>query len=142
MRAPLPPYAILEFKTVRASPWMFPVALVCFSSSAWATNPGWPNTDAGADLSLPQNWPDDPDYGYLQLGTCPSGPDAGQLVWRPHDGYWNFWSFYPPDTQDPCGDPTYTPWTLGSTLNPSERQSMRGPGMSVDVGWTVTTGDP
>jgi hypothetical protein len=115
---------------------------VAIAPRAWAVNPNWPNLDAGTNpslLVLSQNWPDDPGYGYTTLQSCPNG---GPPVARPQGGQWNFWSFYPPDTPDPCGDPSVTPWSLSTTLLPAERAAMRGTGMSVDLAWTVTTGDP
>ncbi len=119
-----------------------PLALLA-APAALAVNPAWPNPEATRDqLALPQNWPDDPGYGYLYRDTCSSGPLKGQQVWRPQQGQWNLWGFYPPDTEDPCGDPNSMPWLLGKTLSPQERAVMRGTGMSADVAWTMTTGDP
>jgi hypothetical protein len=106
-----------------------------------AQNLAWPNTTATrAQLALPANWPDDPGYGYVTAGTCPSGPLAGQAIMRPQGGQWNLWGFYPPDTTDPCGE--NEAWTLGTTLTPSERTAMQGTGMSADVAWTMTIGSP
>ncbi len=117
-------------------------AAALVATSARAVNPAWPNPNATrADLALPQNWPDDPDYGYLTPGSCPAAPDAG-VVLRPQTGRWDLWGFYPPDTKDPCGDPNVRPWQLDETLVPSERASMKGSGMSADVAWTLTPGDP
>ncbi len=122
---------------------LFGIAVLAAARPARAVNPAWPNPNATrADLALPQNWPDDPGYGYLQQGTCTSGPLMGQTVWRPAGGQWNLWGFYPPDTVDPCGDPTVQAWTLDETLNTTERSTMNGSGMSVDVAWTMTIGDP
>ncbi len=106
----------------------------------------WPNPNATrADLALPENWPNDPSYGYLEQTTCPgAAPDAGVdggLVWRPKNGQWNLWGFYPPDTTDPCTPAAATPFSLAETLSPAERAAMHGPGMSADVAWTMTTGD-
>jgi hypothetical protein len=110
---------------------------------AAAVNPAWPNPNATrAQLALPQNWPDDPDYGYLVPGVCTSGPNQGKTVLRPQGGRWDLWGFYPPDTQDPCADPTLLSWSLDETLLPFERAAMQGSGMSEDVAWTVTPGDP
>ena len=122
---------------------LFGIAVLAAARPARAVNPAWPNPSATRDqLALPQNWPDDPGYGYLQLGTCTSGPLMGQTVLRPTGGQWNLWGFYPPDTVDPCGDSTVQSWTLDETLNATERSTMNGTGMSVDVAWTMTTGDP
>jgi MYXO-CTERM domain-containing protein len=122
---------------------VFGIAVLVAARPADAVNPAWPNPSATrAQLALPQNWPDDPGYGYLAQGTCTSGPLKGQTVWRPQGGQWNLWGFYPPDTVDPCGDPTVESYTLNETLSPQERSVMNGPGMSVDVAWTMTTGDP
>ncbi len=119
------------------------IAALLLAPRALAVNPAWPNAEATRDqLALPQNWPDDPGYGYLSKGTCSSGPLAGQTVWRPQGGQWNLWGFYPPDTKDPCGDPNVQPYVLSQTLSSQERQAMAGTGMSVDVAWTMTTGDP
>ena len=113
------------------------------AARARATNPNWPNPNATrAELALQQNWPDDPDYGYLRQEACPSGPSQGQLVWRPQTGRWDLWGFYPPDATDPCGDRSVLPWQLDETLSSSERQTMNGTGMSADVAWTMTPGDP
>jgi hypothetical protein len=119
------------------------IASLLVSVEALATNPNWPNNQATRELlALPQNWPDDPGYGYLYQATCPSGPMAGQIAWRPQSGMWNLWGFYPPDTVDPCGDPSVESWTLSKSLLAFERAAMNGPGMSADVAWTITTGDP
>jgi len=110
---------------------------------ALAVNPAWPNKSATrAQLALPSNWPDDPGYGYVAPGVCPSGPLKGQTVLRPQGGRWDLWGFYPPDTPDPCGDPSSIPWELSRTLDATERATMQGSGMSEDVAWTVTPGDP
>ena len=120
-----------------------PAALCLLALRAGAVNPTWPNPNASrADLALPQNWPDDPDYGYVAPGVCTSGPNMGKTVLRPQIGRWDLWGFYPPDTKDPCGDPTVQAWTLDETLVASERSTMQGSGMSEDVAWTVTPGDP
>ncbi|MHB1843752.1 MAG: S8 family serine peptidase [Deltaproteobacteria bacterium] len=116
---------------------------VLWAITARATNPAWPNPKAThADLALPENWPDDPDYGYVVLQPCPAGPLKGQPEWRPQAGRWDLWSFYPPDTVDPCGDPKSVGWKLSQTLEPSERQAMQGTGLSADVAWTRSPGDP
>ncbi len=122
------------------SPLLLPLLV---AAPALAVNPAWPNPNATrAELALPQNWPDDPNYGYVVKEVCPSGPLAGQTVLRPQRGQWNLWGFYPPDTEDPCGDPSVIGWQLGRTLLPEERQAMSGTGLSADVAWTMTTGDP
>ncbi|MHB8420606.1 MAG: S8 family serine peptidase [Myxococcales bacterium] len=112
-------------------------------SRTLAVNPAWPNPEATRDqLALPQNWPDDPGYGYLSRGVCTSGSLKGQTVWRPQGGQWNLWGFYPPDTKDPCGDPSVVPYSLQETLSQNELTTMHGTGLSADVAWTMTTGDP
>ena len=123
--------------------WLLGLSVLLAAPLARAVNPAWPNAAATrAELALPANWPDDPGYGYLSKTTCPSGPLAGQPVFRPQAGQWNLWGFYPPDTTDPCADPSVKPYVLSETLLPSERASMKGTGLSADVAWTMTTGDP
>ena len=66
----------------------------------------WPPAK-GADMTDPNNWPNDPGY----------------------QGFWNYWSWLPKQT------PGTKPYLDAD-------QKLGASGMSVDVGWTYTTGRP
>ncbi len=70
---------------------------------------GWPPpvTATPKDLAKPDNWPNDPGYGYSDSA----------------DGQWNFYSFMP---------------DVAKQVRTSEKSS----GMSIDMAWRLTIGDP
>ncbi|MEB2312034.1 MAG: S8 family serine peptidase [Sorangiineae bacterium] len=77
---------------------------------------GWPPPESATPdtLKLPENWPNDPDYGYV----------AGDAKTR-KTGQWELYSFIP--DRSPGAPP----------LSPGETSS----GMAVDMAWRLTTGD-
>jgi hypothetical protein len=101
---------------MRRSPFALFALLVVVGASRDASA-GWP-PPAGAtteQLKKPENWPNDPDYGPHKAGM-PDYTGTG--------GEWQKWS-----------------WTPVMT-NPSFRKSETATGMSADVAWTYTIGDP
>ena len=79
---------------------------------------GWPPApDATAEeLKAPANWPNDPDYGYA----------AAERASDRASGQWNLYSFLP--DRSPGASPL--------------RQGESASGMSVDLAWRHTIGDP
>jgi hypothetical protein len=95
------------------------LALVALAASSHVAHAAWP-PPAGAtveQLKDPANWPDDPDYGPSKDGK----PDI-----TGKGGAWQQWSWIPPR---PAGFTAY-------------RKDETAAGMSADVAWTYTTGDP
>ncbi len=74
----------------------------------------WPPPESAtpADLALPENWPNDPGYAWDRDGD---GIEDGK-------GQWNYYSFMVPN----------------SKVRPEEKAT----GMSIDMAWRLTTGDP
>jgi MYXO-CTERM domain-containing protein len=81
--------------------------------AAWPPPPG----ATPQQLMDPANWPNDPDYGPRDSKGMPSISGTG--------GMWQYWSWIPPhDAAHPF------------------RKAETATGMSVDVAWTYTIGDP
>jgi hypothetical protein len=79
----------------------------------------WPPPPGATTQQLedPANWPNDPDYGPHDSTGKPAFAGTG--------GTWQYWSWIPPhDAQHPV------------------RKQETAAGMSVDVAWTYTVGDP
>jgi MYXO-CTERM domain-containing protein len=98
--------------TIRTS--LFVLALGAVAGRSSDAPAEWPPPESAtpADLKKPENWPDDPGYGFLK----PDGSDQ--------NGQWMYFSFIPDQVP-------------GSVLRPEETAS----GMSVDLAWRYTTGD-
>ena len=105
------------------------LSFVCFSSSALAQNPGWPNRDATPEeMRDPANWPDDPSYGYDIDGDGESCIGDGLRCWtNSNGGQWNLWSWVPPALAE------------RDTFRTAELDQPAG--MSADLAWQMTTGD-
>ncbi|MBI2388927.1 MAG: S8 family serine peptidase [Deltaproteobacteria bacterium] len=94
-------------------------ALVAFASATQDARAGWPPPPGATTEQLkdPANWPTDPDYGPKKDGK----PDINGT-----GGDWVKWSWIPPR---PAGFTNF-------------RKSETASGMSADVAWTYTVGDP
>ena len=94
--------------------WTLLLGLAALSVDAAAAWPP-PLTATSADMKNPDNWPNDPGYGYV----------AAQKPGDREDGQWNFYSFIP--DRSPNAPP----------IRPDETAS----GMSIDLAWRHTIGD-
>ncbi|GAC1569677.1 MAG: hypothetical protein NVS3B20_00610 [Polyangiales bacterium] len=94
------------------------LALAALLSSATDARAGWPPPPGATpdQLKDPANWPNDPEYGPQKKGV-PAIDGTG--------GLWPYWSWIPPHPADKM-----------------VRKQEVATGMSVDVGWTYTIGDP
>ncbi|MEZ4226776.1 MAG: FG-GAP-like repeat-containing protein [Polyangiaceae bacterium] len=95
------------------------LGLVCtLAGSRGTAEAAWPPAkDASVeDMKKPENWPNDPDYGFV----------AGNTVKSSSSGQWQFFSFIP--DRSPNAPP----------LRAAETAS----GMSIDLAWRHTIGDP
>jgi len=94
--------------------------LVAFAASTQDARAGWPPPPGASTEQLkdPANWPNDPDYG-------PRNKE-GKFDITGSGGDWQKWSWIPPR---PAGFTNY-------------RKSETASGMSADVAWTYTVGDP
>jgi MYXO-CTERM domain-containing protein len=94
-------------------------ALVLLASASRDARAGFPPPPGATQEQLkdPANWPNDPSYGPTD--------DKGKPSITGHGGLWQYWSWIPPH-------PTDRPYRAGEVAT----------GMSVDVAWTYTIGDP
>ena len=95
------------------------VVSTLFLSTIHAENPNWPDgIDDDADVSLPENMPDDPGYFHQRF-------EGDELVHV--DGNWNLWSFIPQHWID-TGDPI------------REEEIALGSGLHADRAWLLSAG--
>jgi MYXO-CTERM domain-containing protein len=103
----------------RRAPFLLPALVALAWSPAREARAGWPPPAGASQQQLmdPANWPNDPDYGPRDSKGKPAVSGTG--------GMWQYWSWIPPhDASHPY------------------RQAEKASGMSVDVAWTYTIGDP
>jgi len=104
-------------RSLLLAPTLF--GLLLLATSAQDARAGWPPPPGATpdQLKDPANWPNDPGYGPHDDKGQPSASGKG--------GTWQYWSWIP--THD--------------AAHPY-RQAETATGMSVDVAWTYTIGDP
>ncbi len=95
------------------------VGLLVLAASTQDARAGWPPPSGATPEQLkdPANWPNDPDYGPHKAGK----PDVNGT-----GGSWQQWSWVPNRPES----------------NKSFRKAETAAGMSADVAWTYTIGDP
>ncbi len=100
--------------------WLVPPAFLVLLASSLSqhANAGWPppKDATRADVKDPANWPNDPGYGYV----------AADKASDRRDGQWNLYGFIPDRSKNA----------------PALRADEFASGMSVDLAWRNTIGDP